>query len=180
MSQHKYQYDHLFSLREARWSDAMTIWRWRNDPDVRKWMRSDREFGLLEHLRWFWRMRPYVYMGECSDEVPPPSPPVRVSTINVRPVGGGHVKAFEFSVIVAPGHSGMGIGRKTILEAVRCLHGCVSSLCLAVVRADNKASIKAFKASGFVYCLHNNWGLIHSSLKYKNGYCLLWRWTHAM
>lgn len=40
-------------IRRVRMDDCEDIWRWRNDPEVRKFMFSRQEIPLAEHRAWF-------------------------------------------------------------------------------------------------------------------------------
>ncbi|QDX98144.1 UDP-4-amino-4,6-dideoxy-N-acetyl-beta-L-altrosamine N-acetyltransferase [Pectobacterium carotovorum subsp. carotovorum] len=40
-------------LRLATEADVNAVWRWRNDPNIRKWMFNQNEIELEEHKEWF-------------------------------------------------------------------------------------------------------------------------------
>ena len=137
------------TLRKARWRDVLRIWRWRNHPSTRAGMRNTKRIGLLEHIRWFWRVRrcPEValYFAQWGRLA------VGVGRLDFRGVGDGTLRLIaEMDVTIAPHlrHSGLGTELITLLaEAARALGAC---RVYAVIRDDNRASLRAFARARFV------------------------------
>lgn len=135
-------------VRMASWRDCLFLWRLRNAPEVRQWMRATREFGLLSHVAWMWRVLrsdSVILMVACRH-----GRPVASVRIDRAPVKG---RLFmEVSVSVRPEHQrqGLGSGILTLVSGM-ALHKSAApkSTLIAVIRHDNSASMRCFLNAGF-------------------------------
>ncbi len=130
------------TLRAARKDDVSLIREWRNDTDAVRVSATARPVSDDEHALWF-----AAVLGDperhlwVAEELGVPVGQVRVDID-----GDGGV----FSIAVAPGQRGRGIGqamlRGALTEVVR--EGLATRL-TALAREDNAASIRAFEQVGF-------------------------------
>jgi RimJ/RimL family protein N-acetyltransferase len=131
------------TLRAARDDDSASLLAWRNDPDAVRFSVSGRPVTVEEHQRWFSRVvgdpeRARLWIAEQGNEA---VGQVRVD-INA---GVGTV-----SIAVDSGHRGRGVGTamlRALTESVRTGGGPLHLV--ALVRADNTASLHAFEAATF-------------------------------
>ena len=129
-------------LRPALFSDAITLWRWRNDPQTRAASFSGGAVELAEHERWLQETlgrpdrRLYVAHAEGRD----------VATARLDVQGADAV----VSITVAPEWRGRGIGTHVLRALVVEAFGAPGLRRLvARVKPDNAASRAAFARAGF-------------------------------
>ena len=130
----------MMRVRRAAWRDCWTLWRWRNDPSTRAWMRDRRPVPRWRHALWF---RSAVSSADME---------VFVAEWDGEPVATGHITysctTAEFSVTVAPQHRGSGFGSRMVREMLSMArHGHVPVAC---IRRENEPSVRAFTRAGFV------------------------------
>jgi RimJ/RimL family protein N-acetyltransferase len=129
-------------LRPALASDAVTLWRWRNDPQTRAASFSGGSVELADHERWLQETlgrtdrRLYVAHAEGTD----------VATARLDVQGAEAV----VSLTVAPEWRGRGIGTRVIVALVtEAFRTPGLRRLLAHVKPDNAASLAAFERAGF-------------------------------
>lgn len=124
------------TLRAVTLADVELLWRWRNDPETRKWFGDTRAIPLHKHECWFAQrfLDPAPWFIGLADGVPAGV---------VRFEGGdGH---YEVSVSVIPEYRKHGIGSQMLAKACQgsrfVLH--------ATIKPGNTASEKLFTRCGF-------------------------------
>ncbi len=129
-------------LRPALASDAITLWRWRNDPQTRAASFSGVTVELAEHERWLQETlgradrRLYVAHADGRD----------VATARLDVQGADAV----VSLTVAPEWRGRGIATRVLRALVAEAFGAPGLRRLvARVKPDNAASRAAFERAGF-------------------------------
>ncbi len=142
------------TLREARWRDVLLLRRWRNDAGTRSAMRNTEPIGLWEHLRWFWKMKRredvVQYVAWYGDEA------VGTGRLDFMWLGsrassfGAPMRIAEVDVVVAPDARNAGLGCEMIKRLADAGRMYGARRVYAVIRDDNRASLKAFAAAGFV------------------------------
>lgn len=151
-------------LRPVRESDLENIYRWRNDPGVRKNSFSTGKISMEEHLR-YWDGR----MEDASKHsfvivVREASPPVS-RTASLFKTGGkdagllrldpyesdgeSEKGAYEVHILVAPGMQGKGIGLAAIAAAKQEAKKLGIKKLVARVKEGNEASQAVFQKNGF-------------------------------
>jgi RimJ/RimL family protein N-acetyltransferase len=134
----------VVSLRLAGADDEDRLLVWRNDPATKAASLTTRDITRDEHRAWF---------ADKSDD---PECVILIVEDGGRPVGQVRLERVaigvaEVSIGLASGERGRGIGR----EALRQSAGVGASVLgvesfRAYVRADNEASLRAFRAAGFL------------------------------
>ena len=133
----------VLRLRRAEEEDEARLLIWRNTRSVREASFSQREISAEEHHRWF--VRKLADSG-CA---------LLIIEDEERPVGQIRLDRLdpdlaEVSIALATGARGRGIGREALRlavpEASRLLD--VANV-KALVKRDNCASLRAFRAAGF-------------------------------
>jgi UDP-2,4-diacetamido-2,4,6-trideoxy-beta-L-altropyranose hydrolase len=133
-------------LRLATRADAELLWRWANDPAVRRWSFSPDEIGWEEHVAWFeTRLASadsVIYIA--VDEAGGPLGQVRFDMTGHRA---------EIGVSVAPTHRGQWRAAPLIRAAVDrvCEERSINTV-VAQVKDENRASLQAFLAADFDSC----------------------------
>ncbi|HCL70826.1 MAG TPA: hypothetical protein DIC65_07290 [Actinobacteria bacterium] len=134
----------MVDVQPALMRDALTLRQWRNEASVRRWSGNRAAIGLVEHLRWFWRVRSsaryVILIGVETDGS-------RVGTVQYRE---GDSAVWVVSVTVAPGRHGQGYGTALLTqgEAWLCGRHTVKGL-IALIRPENAASLHVFGNCGF-------------------------------
>jgi UDP-2,4-diacetamido-2,4,6-trideoxy-beta-L-altropyranose hydrolase len=131
-------------LREAAQEDCDAIWRWRNDPETRRYFFNPESVDLSAHREWFERV-----LGD-------PDRILLIAESRGIPVG---VLRFDvvglcavISVYLAPGQTGRGLGTDMLLAGSAWLtrnRPAIRSI-EAEVLPENIASCRAFAAAGYV------------------------------
>lgn len=131
------------TLRPALSSDAITLWRWRNDPQTRAASFTASAVELDEHERWLQDTlgradrRLYVAHADGRD--------VATARLDVQGTEA------EVSLTVAPEWRGRGIGTHVLRALVTEAFQAAGLLRLvARVKTDNAASRTAFERAGFM------------------------------
>ncbi|MBN2452718.1 MAG: GNAT family N-acetyltransferase [Candidatus Omnitrophica bacterium] len=129
-------------MRRANEADCMDLFRWRNDPIMRRnSISGDAEVSLEDHKRWFAKKmkdpRSKLYIGIAGD----------------RKVGMVRFDAGEdcavISVSVDPAYRGMGLGSKMVgLTSAGALREFGKPI-VARIKSDNMASIRIFAKNGY-------------------------------
>lgn len=131
-------------LRPATLDDEMSILKWQQFPETRRFARNPAPPDAAGHAAWL--------RETLSD-------PERL--LNIIDCGGqdagvvrldrrsaiGSLPAFEISILVAPGHYRLGIGRAALALARRLVPKAVF---LAAIHPDNAASRSLFKSAGYI------------------------------
>jgi len=131
-------------LRPASRVDAESMWRWRNHPDTRRYAGSPDEISLVLHLAWLdaTLARPDRLLLIGSD---------RQGDVGVLrfDLDG---EAATISVYLVPERRGEGLGRWLIAAGGAYLRECHPAVgrIIALVKADNASSRRAFAAAGYV------------------------------
>ena len=133
------------TLRAASIADAVTLWRWRNDPGTRAASRSGSEVPLEDHLAW-------LEKSIAADD--------RILLVAADPTGDvGTVRwdqqgayAWEVSITVAPDRRGRSLGGALLRAGERELVEAVGAPVtgIAGVHETNTASRRLFEAAGYV------------------------------
>ncbi|MDF2562789.1 MAG: family N-acetyltransferase [Microbacterium sp.] len=128
-------------LRPAAARDAGRLYRWRNDPVVRRQSRSTGPVSWAEHVAWLRAslIRPDRRLYIATWRSP-------VGTVRFDALAPGE---WEISVTVAPGERGRGLGSQMIDRALTAIAS-EGRLVKAELRDTNDASRSLFRRSGFV------------------------------
>ena len=142
--------------RPARRADAQLLLRWRNDEAVRAMSHSMREVAPAEHAAWLARVLadPDRTLLVVEREGEP------VGTVRFDREGG----EATISATVAPEQRGRGVGVRAIRESTELELAARPELgwAVALVKAENAASQRAFERAGYVRA-----GLRGASLAYR-------------
>jgi UDP-2,4-diacetamido-2,4,6-trideoxy-beta-L-altropyranose hydrolase len=132
----------LVTLRTARDDDIALIQEWRNDADAVRVSATARPVSNVEHARWFATVLsdPDRHLWIAEDHGVP------VGQVRVDIDGDAGV----FSIAVAPGKRGRGIGQAMLRGALtEVVRERLATRVTALAREDNAASIRAFEQVGF-------------------------------
>lgn len=129
-------------LRAATSEDCWRIWVWRNDPETRRASLDPLPIAWDGHQRWFERM-----LGH-------PDRPLLVAVVGGEAVGVVRLDVEGtdalVSINVAPEWRGCGVGTAMLRAAVEAAFAGMRLRRLrAQVKADNPASLSAFRRAGF-------------------------------
>ena len=127
-------------LRNAEWKDALYLRRIRNNS--RGSMGNTGKVGLIEHLRWFARVkknpsRTHLYIAYSGRSK------IGMGRLDVHGMWPYH---YELGLIVHPKYRGKGYGTEIIRKLCAMVDG---AKCVARIRSTNQASIRAFEKAGF-------------------------------
>jgi RimJ/RimL family protein N-acetyltransferase len=123
-------------LRVATADDLPFLLRLRNDPETRKWSRTQDEISEAAHDAWFQETTDRIFVA-VDDTLNRP----HVGTVRyVR-----HPHELEMGIVIAPEHRGKGYAAEMIRLGVKEAWAPV----VAYVRADNDKSYAAFTRAGF-------------------------------
>ena len=131
------------TLRPARPEDARRVWHWRNDPETRRASLDSAPIPLATHEAWFReslarRDRRLYIVLEGGQEG-------GVIRLDIRD---GEA---EVSIHLAPERRGRGLGAAALrVAATEAFSSIGLERLVAVVKADNHASRKAFLAAAFL------------------------------
>jgi RimJ/RimL family protein N-acetyltransferase len=140
-------------LRRATNRDTLRLFKWANDPHVRRRSFSADPIAWDDHVRWFEERvtsdRCWMYVAE--DESGEPMGQIRFDLI--EPTSSRSASAspeVEVGVSIAAEHRGLGLAAPLIAAGVRAaaVDGCRYPT-RATVRADNLPSQRAFVAADF-------------------------------
>jgi RimJ/RimL family protein N-acetyltransferase len=132
--------EHKFFLREARTNkDALQLFDWVNDEDVRKNSLNTNQISIIDHFTWFQAKTKSattrIYL--LTDEFDSAIGQIRVDKVN---------EYYEIDYSISNAHRGRGLGNK-IVELLITQMGNVNLL--AKVKKTNLPSIKVFVNNGF-------------------------------
>jgi UDP-2,4-diacetamido-2,4,6-trideoxy-beta-L-altropyranose hydrolase len=135
--------DRELRLRLVRESDCRLLFKWADDPGARAGSFHSAAISWEDHARWFAERiqdrRSVIYIGENAAHE-------RVGLVRFQIKGENAV----LSVNVAPEFRGQGWGRELIVFSVNSLVRERSVRRVdALVKPDNRASVRLFEASGF-------------------------------
>ncbi|MBF9253779.1 UDP-2,4-diacetamido-2,4,6-trideoxy-beta-L-altropyranose hydrolase [Pontibacter sp. 172403-2] len=133
------------SLREATETDLLLVYKWNNDPEVRRHSFNPEPIKPEHHTRWFQAKLADAackfYIAEVAGE---PAAQIRFEVKE---------KQATISYLIAEAYRGKGLGHKVLLKGVnklkdeqpeiRQVHG--------LVQPENIASVRAFEKAGFAY-----------------------------
>lgn len=131
-------------LREAACSDAELLFRWANDPEVRKMSFSTDLIEWEDHKLWFDKQladpNVFIFIATKRDGTP-------IGQVRFEPARDLGV---ETDIHVEPKLKGQGLGSKILQKAVTRLFeiSAVDSI-YATIKSSNPASLSAFKHVGF-------------------------------
>lgn len=128
------------TIRPARPDDGERLWRWRNDPAVRRVSLNSDEIALADHLDWFRRS-----LENDQREI-------LIAEVDKTPFG---MVRFDMdgelatvSILLDAGHRGEGLSVSVLAKAIEAARGSWNRL-RAVVKSDNAASLALFASLGF-------------------------------
>jgi RimJ/RimL family protein N-acetyltransferase len=132
--------EHKFFLREAKTNkDALQLFDWVNDEEVRKNSLNTNQISIIDHFTWFQAKikseTTRIYL--LTDEFDSPIGQIRVDKVNEN---------YEIDYSISNVHRGRGLGNK-IVELLITQMGYVNLL--AKVKKTNVPSIKVFVNNGF-------------------------------
>ena len=148
-------------LRPATADDSEAIWRWNNDPSIRRVSLDPRPIARADHERWMAaRLTDPAHHMWIVEVIGEPIGVVRIA----RPDGGvaGHI-----SIALDQAARGLGHGRAAIITACTLDGGPV----LAEIVAENRASRACFEACGFT--------MLRTSLRPDGRIVLTYEWRNA-
>jgi len=136
----------VFYLREVRPDDREKIYRWRNSPDVAKYMYTDHHISEEEHNRWFDAIlndqsRKYWIIVYDKEEV---------GLVNIYDIDDHNKRCCYASYIISQNLRGKGIGTLSEYYILRYFFEALgfNKVC-AEVFVFNKAGINVHKSLGF-------------------------------
>lgn len=130
------------TLRPATTADSSLLWEWRNDPPTRVHFINADAVSWEEHCAWLQRK---LESPDCRMWILERDGGA-VGQIRYDRIG----RSAEISFLVIPGLRGQGLGTR-LLELsppLACRELRVSSV-VAIVKAENEASSRAFRQAGF-------------------------------
>ena len=136
---------HALRVRPAEASDAEPSWRWRNDPEVRRWSKSQAAISISDHLAWH------------AEVLADPDRHLLVGEDALGPVG---VVRYEIdrtahhatvSIYLVPGRRGGGLGSSLLVQSDHWLlrHEPDVEAIEATVLEGNAPSHRLFRACGY-------------------------------
>ena len=138
--------DHL-QLRRATPDDCERIWRWRNDPRTRQSAFDPRPIDLAAHRHWYKGVlnnpRQILLIGTILDQ--------EIGVLRYDVAEESAEESAEISVYLDPELHGLGLGGRLIAAGSRWIRNERATIndLVARVRAENTASIKAFRDAGY-------------------------------
>ena len=132
----------MVEFRKVTEGDLSTIYRWRNDPIVRKNSFNQEEISWEEHLGyWSARMKnsnaySFIVVSENED----------VGLVRLDREG----DACEVHILIAPDKHGRGLGKAAIAKTKDMAGGLNIKKLIARVKDTNVASKKIFTENGFL------------------------------
>ena len=136
------------TLQRASEKDGDLLFRWANEPEVRRVSFSSEPISKEDHMRWFSaKIRdPQVLLYIASDAAGAPAGQIRFD------LEGSEATV---SVSVAPDRRGAGLGRQLIRRGVEMVFRETSVLTIhAFIKPDNERSMASFEGAGFANSGH--------------------------
>jgi UDP-2,4-diacetamido-2,4,6-trideoxy-beta-L-altropyranose hydrolase len=131
-------------LRLVKKTDCRLLWEWANDPQVRLSAFSSEQISWQDHLQWFNQKltNPNCYIFIATDNQEQFIGQVRFDAKN-------NCEA-EIDISICKQKRGLGYGSKVIDLGVRkVFNGTLITVVHALIKIDNKPSIKAFEKANF-------------------------------
>lgn len=133
----------MINLRRSTREDAETVYRWRNDPEVRAVSRQQGEIDFATHASWFAERLPLTHPET-----------IYILERKGKDIGSGRIDCYEsddraeISIVLAPEYRRRGLGREAVqsLATKVMMMGRVPT---AFVRLDNRLSLNTFLKAGF-------------------------------
>jgi RimJ/RimL family protein N-acetyltransferase len=132
-------------MRRADLQDSGFVWRWRNDPETRRYSLNGERITWHQHRSW--------YAAQLQD-------PEAALYILEDAFGGPIAQArytkrdgatAEVHVTVAPESRGRGVGTRILRESVAdAMRSLAVVQIVALITLENVRSLRAFKSSGYV------------------------------
>jgi spore coat polysaccharide biosynthesis predicted glycosyltransferase SpsG/RimJ/RimL family protein N-acetyltransferase len=148
LKQYLTKVDRQIFLRCASKIDCLSLWQWRNHPEVRKWSFDARTIPYSEHRAWFGRKsndkKVNIYIAHNSESE-------KFGQVRFE-FNGNH--AASINVNLNPRFIGQGMGNKIIRLSTQTYfknHASVRQV-IAEVRRGNVRSAKAFRKAGYTFC----------------------------
>lgn len=138
-----FQIKSALEFRAATMADSELLFVWRNDPHAYQNFFSAKPVTKPEHLEWLTKTldnyNRYLFIILHQGQ------PIGQVRFDVNE------ESAEISITLAPDQRGQGLGVKTIIEATEYFLNQVPGLrtIIAVIKADNQASLKAFAKAGY-------------------------------
>ena len=131
-----------YSLRLVNLKDGRTIFKWANDPAVRRWSFNDNLIQFDEHKTWFNnKLNDSNVLMWIFEENTNPAGLVRLEKKNDKVL---------LNYLIAPESRGKGLAGKMLKKAIHEVKSHWSNLTiLAFTLSDNIASIKSLQKAGF-------------------------------
>ena len=131
-----------FFLRNVIYTDENLLFKWANDPDVRKWSFSKNIISLNEHKIWF-----YQKLNNSNVLM-------RIFEVNNTPTGLVRLEKdngeIELNFLIASQSHGKGLGSKMLKMAINEVRNHWRNIkVFAYTIPDNIASIKSLEKAGF-------------------------------
>jgi RimJ/RimL family protein N-acetyltransferase len=131
-------------LRPATGADALKLWQWRNEPDTRAASFQREPIAYDDHVKWLEtklgdrNVFVLIAIGEGEAEIGY----VRLDL---------HGDAAEVNLSLEPAYRGRGLGASAIRAATEyAVNRLKIGRMIARVRPENTASMRAFRAAGFM------------------------------
>lgn len=133
-------------LRPAALSDARILFRWRNDPETRKWSFSHEEVSWDGHVAWLRRMLDdpliVLFLSETLSGVP-----IAASRLTSQ---NEDTDTADLHVVVDAAHQGQGFGTNVIVATCRRAPAYGLRWLTARILEANVGSRAAFGRAGFM------------------------------
>jgi RimJ/RimL family protein N-acetyltransferase len=136
---------HELLLRRADLQDSGFLWRWRNDPETRRYSLNSEQITWHQHRRWFAEqlMSPAAAIYILENPLAGPIAQARYTKRDATTA--------EVHVTVSPAARGQGAGTRILREsATDAMRSLTVVQVVATITLDNERSLRAFKNSGYV------------------------------
>ena len=132
-------------LRRADLQDSGFVWRWRNDPETRRYSLNSELITWHQHRSWYAEQLQdpdaAIYILEN-----PLAGPIAQARYTRRDVA-----TAEVHVTVSPEARGKGAGTRILRESVTdAMRSLTVVQVVATITLENERSLRAFKSSGYV------------------------------
>lgn len=129
------------TLRPVKEEDFSIMYKWRNDPNVRKMMFNTAELELDEHIS-FWNNRlhdksSFSFMVFDSEK------PIGVIRLDKR------LDLYEIDILISPEEQGRGIGKRVLEEIIAFAKNKNIKKLSARIKPENQRSKQIFQRNGF-------------------------------
>lgn len=135
----------MLTLLKAKAEYCETVFKWRNNPDVRRRFFDPRELSYAEHKTWFFESlvkedRILLIAQESGN-------PVGVIRFDLM---GPEMRTAEIDIYVDPDKKGHGLGKKMLRHVEEWLRQNTDiRTMVAKVKDENMASVRMFKSCNF-------------------------------